>query len=77
MGEKDQHRATAAQSKSHLSQRKYVSLADAAEYLGVSVATIRRMISAGEITGYRVHKRTLRVDMAEVAASVGVVPVAR
>lgn len=42
-----------------------VSLAEAAEYFGVSVKTLRRRISDGTIHGYRVG-RLIRVDMKEL-----------
>ena len=45
-----------------------VSLAVAAESLGVSVKTIRRRISDGTIRGYRVG-RLIRVDMDELRKS--------
>ena len=45
-----------------------VSLAVAAESLGVSVKTIRRRISDGTVSGYRVG-RLIRVDMEELRKS--------
>lgn len=45
-----------------------VSLAVAAEGLGVSVKTIRRRISDGTVRGYRVG-RLIRVDMDELRKS--------
>ena len=45
-----------------------VSLAIAAERLGVSVKTIRRRISDGTVRGYRVG-RLIRVDMEELRRS--------
>ena len=45
-----------------------VSLAVAAESLGVSVKTIRRRISDGTVRGYRVG-RLIRVDMEELRKS--------
>lgn len=48
------------------SNRRYVSLNVAADYLGVSVKTIRRMIAAGEITGHRVRGKIIRVDLQEI-----------
>jgi excisionase family DNA binding protein len=47
--------------------RRYISIADAAEYLKVSDRTVRRMIADGELTGYRMGRgRTLRVDLNEI-----------
>ena len=42
---------------------RLISLADAADYYGVSTKTIRRWISDGRIEGYRVGPRLLRVRM--------------
>ena len=48
--------------------RRFIRQEVAAERWDVSVDTIRRMISAGAITGYRLNNRIIRVDMAEVDA---------
>jgi excisionase family DNA binding protein len=48
--------------------RRYASIAEAAAYLDVSQKTIRRMIAAGEIHGYRFSGRVLRVDLNELNA---------
>lgn len=42
------------------------SLQDAADRLGVSVSTIRRLIADGKLTGYRLGNRILRVNPEEV-----------
>ena len=44
------------------------TVATAAEYYGLHHTTIRRWIRNGELNGYRVGTRMVRVDMAEVAA---------
>ena len=46
----------------------YVSVADAAEYLGVSTRTIRAMIHDGRLTGYRNGKRLVRLDLNDIDA---------
>jgi len=46
--------------------RRWASLALGAEYIGVSEKTIRRMIASGQITGYRVGPRLIRIDLNEV-----------
>ena len=49
--------------------RRYISIAEAAEYLGISTKTVRRPISAGEIKGYRIGRYTgklIRVDLNEI-----------
>ena len=56
--------------------RKYESLDAAAERLSVDPRTIRRMIARGEITGYRIGTKALRVDPAEVDAALHPVPTA-
>lgn len=47
--------------------------AAAAEY-GCSPRTIRRMIARGDLRGYRVGRRLLRVDRAELTAAMRAVP---
>jgi len=47
---------------------KKESLPSAAARWDVSVDTIRRLISAGKVTGYRLNGRTIRVDPSEVDA---------
>lgn len=54
--------------------QRYADLATAAEYLSVTPKTIRRMISRGELTGYRIGPRTLRVDLNEVQALARPIP---
>lgn len=45
-----------------------VSIDEAARFLSCNPRTVRRMIARGEITGYRVSTRLLRVDLAEIEA---------
>jgi len=48
-------------------QPRLISVKDAAEFLGVSQRTIRRMIDDGRLTGYRMTgSRFVRVDFNEV-----------
>jgi excisionase family DNA binding protein len=47
-------------------RRRLASLATAAEHLGVCTRTVRRLISNGELTGYRIGPRAIRVDLNEV-----------
>jgi excisionase family DNA binding protein len=49
--------------------RRFISVADAAEYLGVTTRTIRQMIADGRITGYRSGHRLVRVDLNDVDAA--------
>jgi excisionase family DNA binding protein len=57
-------------SASHLSNkhvgRRLASVDDAARYCGVGSRTVRRWISNGYLTGYRLGNRFLRVDLNEV-----------
>lgn len=46
--------------------RQLITLQLAAERLQTSQLTVRRLISSGELHGYRIGKRMLRVDAAEV-----------
>ncbi|MDV6291495.1 helix-turn-helix transcriptional regulator [Rhodococcus aetherivorans] len=50
------------------SQRRLVSVPQAAEYAGVCSKTIRRRISDGTISGYRFGPRLIRVDLDEIDA---------
>jgi excisionase family DNA binding protein len=47
-----------------------VSVAAAAAYADVSTRTLRRYISHGRLTGYRVGPRLIKVDLNEVDAIV-------
>ncbi|MGP6172204.1 excisionase family DNA-binding protein [Microbacterium sp. A204] len=58
----------AARTRSEAPESALVSLAVAAENLGVSVKTIRRRISDGTVRGYRVG-RLIRVDLDELRRS--------
>ncbi|MCW2560338.1 MAG: DNA-binding protein excisionase family [Mycobacterium sp.] len=50
--------------------RRYISINEAAEYLGISTKFVRNLIMEGEISGYRIgsyaRHRTLRVDLDEI-----------
>ena len=54
--------------------QRFVSQEDAAARWGVHVDTIRRLISAGKVTGYRLNNRIIRVDVAEVDAAFKPIP---
>ncbi len=57
-------------------QRRLVSIAAAANYLDVCQKTIRRRISDGTLTGYRLGRRTIRVDLDELDAMLVAIPTA-
>lgn len=66
-----------ARQSQELQDSVLVSLAVAAESLGVSVKTLRRRISDGTVHGYRVG-RLIRVDLDEVRNALVVeIPTAR
>lgn len=50
--------------------RRYISISEAAEYLGISTKFVRNLIAEGEIKGYRIgsyaRHRTVRVDLDEI-----------
>lgn len=54
--------------------RRLVSISEAAEFLGVHPKTVRRRIAAGDLTGYRVSSRLIRIDADELEASVRPIP---
>ena len=49
-------------------RRRYISIAEAADYLQISTRTVRRLISDGELNGYRIGQsgRLIRVDINEI-----------
>lgn len=55
---------------------KLISLEDAAETYGVSTRTLRRYISDGRITGYRVGPKLIRVDPEELKTAFRIIPTA-
>ena len=59
------------------SDRRFIRQEAAAERWDVSVDTIRRLIAAGKITGYRLNGRIIRVDEAEVDACFRPIPTVR
>lgn len=53
---------------------RFIRQETAAERWDVSVDTIRRLIRAGKITGYRLNGRIIRVDVNEVDAAFRPIP---
>lgn len=45
---------------------EFISIRDAAELLAVSEVTIRRMVMRGEVRGYRVGRRVIRIKLSEL-----------
>lgn len=60
-----------------VSPRRYATVPEAAEYLGVSEKTCRRMISAGELPAYRIRKKLLRIDLNDIDAILRPIPTAK
>jgi excisionase family DNA binding protein len=48
--------------------RRYITVAEAAEYLQISDRTVRRLIRDDELSGYRMgsSRRVIRVDLNEI-----------
>ncbi|ATG51927.1 excisionase [Brachybacterium vulturis] len=55
---------------------RYVTQSTAAEYLNVTDRTIRNLIARGDLTGYRLGARAIRVDRAELDALLTPIPTA-
>jgi excisionase family DNA binding protein len=47
-------------------ERQFGKISTAAEMLDVTERTIRNMIARGELTGYRLGSRAIRVDLTEL-----------
>ena len=56
--------------------RRLVTLEHAADYMSVCSRTVRRKVSDGELSGYRVGKRAIRVDLNEIDAKIQAMPTA-
>ena len=48
--------------------RAYVGILEAADYLGLSEKTIRRLIDRGELTAYRFCPKIVRLKISELVA---------
>jgi len=55
---------------------QFVSLDEAAEYLGVTPRSIRRYIAEGRLPGYRLGKKQIRVRTSDVEALLTPIPTA-
>lgn len=56
--------------------RSLVTQQAAADYLGVTDRTIRNYIARGTLTGYRLGKRSIRVDVRELDSLLRPIPAA-
>ena len=61
---------------SRTNRRQYESVADAAARVGVSTKTVRRWIASGQLAGYRMGPRLLRVDPDEFDRMLTLIPAA-
>lgn len=50
----------------HPKKRRWLTQAEAAEYLGTTDRTVRRMIAAGDLPAYRLGKRMTRIDAGDL-----------
>ncbi len=50
-------------------RRRYVTINDAADYLGVSERTIRQMIADRRLKAYRNGRKIIRLDLNEIDAA--------
>ena len=48
---------------------RWISILEAADYLGVTERTVRQMIADGRLTGYRMAKNFIRLDIDEIDAA--------
>lgn len=62
--------------KAKIPARRFASLEDGANYLDLSPRTLRRMIASGDLTGYRIGTRVLRVDLDELETMLRPIPTA-
>jgi excisionase family DNA binding protein len=69
-----QHKRFASVQEGVQYYQRFTSVRDAAEYGGISEKTVRRYISDGRLTGYRLGKRLIRVDLSEIDALLKPIP---
>lgn len=58
-----------AEAQKAAGSRRWASIQQTAEYIGVTTRTVRQMIADSRLTGYRNGKRLVRVDLNEVDAA--------
>lgn len=58
------------------SNTRFMTQQSAAEYADCTVRTIRNFIARGDLTGYRLGTRSIRVDRAELDALLTPIPTA-
>ena len=60
-----------------MTTKRYSTIAEAAEYLGSSTKFVRSLIARGDITGYRIGTRAIRVDLRELDDAMTPIPAAK
>jgi excisionase family DNA binding protein len=50
-------------------RRRYATMQETAEYIGVTSRTVRQMVADGRLTAYRCGSRLVRLDLDEVDAA--------
>jgi len=69
-------RERAMTTPSQPSRRQYESVGEAAARVGVSTKTVRRWIASGQLAGYRIGPRLLRIDPDDVDRMLTLIPTA-
>jgi excisionase family DNA binding protein len=62
-------RSNRAQRRAEQFGRRYATINETAEYLGITGRTVRQMIADGRLTGYRSGARLVRLDLNQVDAA--------
>lgn len=57
--------------------QRYSTIAEAAEYIGSSTKFVRALIARGDLTGYRIGARSIRVDLRELDSAMRPIPTAK
>ena len=70
-------RKRAMTTPSQASRRHYESVGEAAARVGVSTKTVRRWIASGQLPGYRIGPRLLRINPDDVDRMLTLIPTAR
>lgn len=57
-----------------LPPKRWLTLDEAADYVGANEKTVRRYVAQGRLTGYRMGTRALRFDVADLDALMRPIP---
>ncbi|PMC75532.1 helix-turn-helix domain-containing protein [Brachybacterium sp. UMB0905] len=58
-------------------RQRYCTVAEAAEYLGASTKFVRALIARGDLTGYRIGARQIRLDLREIDQALAPIPTSK